>query len=1461
MSFSINTEGSLKPGSYNVGIALLDEDLNSTEVISTSETIKIFTDGYSSSFETINGSTSEVSAAFTYGETSKGIEVNVSNLDSSYSYYRLYLIEANVSSGEISRIGYTDEIPVEITSYTLTGNNTPFLTSVEDVQQKKLVVSSASHIEQIDNRLLLANTKGTKRKPCLLQSYASKIKTDLTTAISDLNDISKINNQKRGTVNLEKVGYMPGEIYALGIVYTFADGEESPAFHIPGRSPLDDGEGQEMSLDNKCESVIYTSNDCDANIYWGKDHLGNDLTGEKVRHHRFPLRSDRGPGTKLYGQQTSVVNTGIQLYKHELSVTLTGNRKFNEGYRNQSWYEDSEDDQIYVRVQFKKNGGDSETAVFSFYDGSYLEDDEVNITINLPSYIDSNSAGYSIENVGKIDLVKSNGGLDTGNDAIQGGRCTVLSGFGSSGGNYCWDNPEITNTKVYNKKSDYDTVIFGLNFSNIELPPDVVGYHIVRMERTDQDRTILDSGILTPMIVEEDNDFIAFGHLHPRFKASDRNTRISKNYYAFTNPDFKFRGKEWTNYDEILVEGNYTVDKNDTVAGQSFFTETLTQDVAPGTSYDPEVNKKKEKDEDGFSLRALSRYSEVTYNKNAYTIDNDNDYTITYLNALSEVTKDGNRIFNASSDNKIGIIETSGAIPDINTSNKIPFVYLKRNIADPYSLFRLKPYYKEHTNLETGSSVKVYNGDSYVSSMTYTSSMFYDIRLRKRKSKGGTLKIILSSLLVVAAASVAILSLGAGAPLSAVMVGAAGSLATSALVGAVGFGISAISAGISQSIIKKAYEEAYEEGLRDCIDDEDTSGSLESASNIEDDEIQWLFDHLSSVFFESTININHRVEPNFGPALFLNSPAHFKSEAVSSYAIDKVTSMDTEKGGRNYNGYAFAEVYKINKDYYRTNKEKIYFPLGLEYDCCNDCQEEFPNRVHWSDQSFQEELSDNFRSFLPNNYRDIEGVTGAISDLFKMQNNVYIHTEEGLWHLPQNIQERITGDVTSFIGTGEYFSIPPRRIVDDATGMSAGTRHKWATIKTPYGVFFVCEEQGMLYKFNGNNLDPISSKGMFNWFKNNSTLIANFNYKNTKGRSYPYNNNPSNPFGVGFISVYDSRKERIIFTKKDYIFADTLNGGTVSEDWEVYYHNGNLSLFQDYNRLITEGEESGNIFVGIINNVMRFERYNASTDSIDVFTASPEKVVSEAEIFNNSWTMSYSLKSNSWTSWHSYLPNFYYSTPDNFYSWLYQPVLSVGENQIYRHNELGSYQLFYGELKPFIAEYISLSNAISTRVWECIKLLTEAKKYDFNLRQFVDERYITFNKGIFYNSRQCSGEMELIVKDTQSDPTNYMLQQVEDNTPNSILLDRNERDWSLNELRDLRVDYTAPIFNSKVEDLQTDYYIDKLINSTTIDYDKNWNELESFRDKYLAIRLIFDNFDDIKLLLNYSIENEIISPR
>jgi len=946
------------------------------------------------------------------------------------------------------------------------------------------------------------------------------------------------------------------------------------------------------------------------------------------------------------------------------------------------------------------------------------------------------------------------------------------------------------------------------------------------MERTDTDRTIVDTAIITPLL--EDTNYATFGHILPVIGGGSGSTYKEK-MFAVTNPEFKFADKEFTNYDRFIGEGIYTVTER-------HLDSDSVEDAMAGTSYVKSVAKKREKDEDGMSLHIHSRYSALGMGVAPLVSQTTTLNETYYLNALSSVEKGGKTIFNASGDNKIGIVDTISQMS--SSSAAFPYVAMQRDKADNYGLFRLGAYYKEHLNVQTGASTNIFNGDTHISSMTYTSSLFYDIRMRKRAGKSGILRIIAGSLLVAFAVVATVLTLGLGLPITALIASA---------------GLSTLASGINQAIVTKVYGEEYDKGLKETLKDADTIA--EFGGNPVDDEVQWHFDILRNVFFESNINMGLRVEPTIGPKFYQDSPENYNKEGILSYCMNKISTVDTDnENGRLYNGIAIAEIYKINKDYLRFNKEKIYFPLGIEYDCCSDCQEYFPNRIHWSEQSFQEELSDNYRNFLSNNYRDIEGETGGITNLFRMQNNLYIHTEECIWHLPQNVQERITGDVTSFIGTGEYFSLPPRRMADDGTGMSSGSDHKWSTIKTPYGVFFVSNAEGKIYNFNGNKLKPISSNGLFSYFKKHGRLAFLKDYEDTKGKKYRYDNNPSNPLGVGFISTYDAERERILFTKRDFLFKDSVVGDTVPEDFEVVYYQGDYLLFQDYEKLIAEHLALDSIYQGIEDGEMLFIRFDELLYKSVVTNIAPSRLVTEDEILNNSWTLSYSLKNQTWTSWHSYLPKLYFNTADKFSSW------NTGGN-FYTHNILGKQGTFYDVLHQFIVEYVSNSNNTQTTITDSIKLLTEATKFSTGLNEYEEIRFRTFSKMILNNSRQCSGELTLVSKNTSATPDNYLLEQVNEVALDQILLDKNEETWSMNNLRDIRTDYTTPIFNSNLPDLQTAYFIDKILNTPSMDFNKPWEQLESFRDKYLAIRLIFDNFDDVKLVLNYSIENETPSVR
>ncbi len=1661
--------GQLASGSYNFAIQYLDESLNPTEWLNPTDTIIIYNDSPTSkSFSKVRGSTNAKTFYQDFSLTNKSIRLDLNALDSSFPFYRIAIIESTNGSGEINRVTYTQEIPTSINTFTYTGDNFATLGTVEEIQQFSNIIEKPLSIEQIENTLVLANTKGPQINWCNLQSYASKISADLITEKVFLNNLDAINNPKRATVHNEKVGYMPGELYSFGIVYVLEGNIHSPVFHIPGAN---NSTNTQMSKDNELEDTFYTSlNNCNGTDSWGVDSVGDTLLNKKVRHHRFPNRAEVGKSviTKESGTES------VKLYTLNVNIIGTPNPSYT-------------DNEITYLISGQINGNPFQNQRTFSLDTFTGEE----------SFIEVTTTGDEFTNLTLLEK-----------DPITGNFVPIISGLSYS---MSIDDQVFTNEDA----SVYSTDIFGIKFKQIDKPSlevtggrEVLGYYIVRNERTESQKTILDSGVLTPLMVETGQKtgnirFVAHGHLNPN------NTRIQSDTFGLIHPEHRFSNQEYRNITSIVKEGEFVViDKN--------LAESVIEDVQPGTSYDPDRHKKRDRDDDGFSLNTLVRSNTLEYNQ-AYEIfakQEDIDETF-YLDSLfskniTDIDDNNRDIYNLSADNKIGILKLNKSK---SLQKRFPYVILKRDLANPYSNYRVLPYFKESTNMsifteDDNNQISVFNGDVYISPMRYTSSMFYDIRLAKRKNKRGLFNVILGALSVIAGAVLTVVGIATGG--STVAAG----------VAVMGFGLSQLKTGITKEQMNRVYREEYEQGLKDTVQDLDTQPYF--GPNPNDDTIQWFHDILDGLWFESTANINWRMGATNGVTDFLNPSGYNKEEALQ-YCIDKVTSPDSENDdGKTYQGYAKPELYEINRDYRRRNKEKIFFHLALEYDCCSDCIEEFPYRVHYSKQSFQEELSDNYRIFLPNNYRDIEGTNGEITDLFRIQNNLYIQTEEALWHLPQNIQERITNDVVSFIGTGSFFSIPPRKILDDSTGNSAGSKHKWATLKTPHGVYFVSENQGVIYEFNGNKLSPISSKGMYSWFKKNIQVQFDKEYLILNDSIYSNSNNPSHPLGTGFISTYDSKKERVIFTKKDFALREDI---IISGDsYRICNDNGDLILFDDYDNIISTRETDGWTFVGLENCQMNFERPGTETrevqtevevikNNLDIhifyditgnygdqnsdcnteiadsvsgwidylqdtypdwegnvysyyenteeWLKYPRKVINETyggdasdkdvllitfnnesnptytpddtqesittnstfltdynqfvtqdypefnsfqgllfplglvpdfsatcegdtdegmvpkinaymqhciavlygrnltleeidsihdyaahyrsadyhrlrnslqsnpynssilthgglmdygwsgifdvirlprrPIFNKfrliaplgnviesgteiitetkeveiveslsidginlgnsntfidkSWTLSYNLKTQSWDSFHSYLPNIYINSPEEFSSW------KLGNNNIWRHGIPTEYQTYYGELKPFIIEYVSVSNPLYTRIWDSIKFLTTAKKYNSIYNNYNDDKYTTFNKVLFYNSNQTSGILNLVVKNTNNDSLNYLQQQVQNLSGDTIIIDKNEKDWSINDLRNYRTDFTLPMFDKTISNIQDNYFTDKIVNTDVIDYDKDWFDIEPLRDKYLVIRLIFDNLQDVKLIFNYSIENENISHR
>ena len=185
-----------------------------------------------------------------------------------------------------------------------------------------------------------------------------------------------------------------------------------------------------------------------------------------------------------------------------------------------------------------------------------------------------------------------------------------------------------------------------------------------------------------------------------------------------------------------------------------------------GTGYIDGKHKDGEADDDGWTLQIKTRDNIVqSKDEHKYDILPENIKETFYLSALEDkliLDKDDNGadVFNLACDNKVGIISLKQDFTN-PIVNSVPYVYLYKRNANPYYNYRTAPYYKESLNPvyfdDTGiSSHEFYNGDSYITSIRYVNSIFYDMRYKKRAGKTPVWNYIIAAVLVVIAVVIAI---------------------------------------------------------------------------------------------------------------------------------------------------------------------------------------------------------------------------------------------------------------------------------------------------------------------------------------------------------------------------------------------------------------------------------------------------------------------------------------------------------------------------------------------------------------------------------------------------------------------------------------------------------------------------------------------------------------------------------
>ena len=191
--------------------------------------------------------------------------------------------------------------------------------------------------------------------------------------------------------------------------------------------------------------------------------------------------------------------------------------------------------------------------------------------------------------------------------------------------------------------------------------------------------------------------------------------------------------------------------------------------------------------------------------------------------------------------------------------------------------------------------------------------------------------------------------------------------------------------------------------------------------------------------------------------------------------------------------------------------------------------------------------------------------------------------------------------------------------------------------------------------------------------------------------------------------------------------------------------------------------------------------------------------MSSSDVEYDSWTVSYSPATSSWVSFHDYKPSLLFNTRNRLFSY-------TGDT-IFKHN-VGANGTYYGTMYPTLLDMVFNPSPTQTKVFVNFNWVTESLNTSGG-----SVKKDTFTHATVYNSYQLS---------TKSTLTNL--------TTLGGNLRETESTWHFNAFRDKLSTQSSDIVNE-----------DFTINYNLLDTAKPWYQQRRFIDKYVIIRLEYDN--------------------
>tara|TARA_R110001583_G_scaffold165600_1_gene318342 strand:+ start:4744 stop:10164 length:5421 start_codon:yes stop_codon:yes gene_type:complete len=529
---------------------------------------------------------------------------------------------------------------------------------------------------------------------------------------------------------------------------------------------------------------------------------------------------------------------------------------------------------------------------------------------------------------------------------------------------------------------------------------------------------------------------------------------------------------------------------------------------------------------------------------------------------------------------------------------------------------------------------------------------------------------------------------------------------------------------------------------------------------------------------------------------------------------------------------------KYNDNYSAVNDIRPAFPLPLR----DIIQTEFPTRTHRSAKNDTTSLIDNYRIFLANQFKDLPKNRGDLWKLSSFNNLLYFHMEESLYAAKGKQSMTMKDGSEAFVGSGDIFQQDPDEVIQTEGGFG-GTQSQYAALTTRYGYFFVDQLSRKVFLMK-DKLSEISGLGMEGWFRDNmETDLAEYDFSASCNIDNPV-------LGLGFHSIYDPKYKRIILTKRDLQVTEAfLTGWNIPN--AIPYQAGTIRFSQD--------ECKYRIFFPGLSLPAPAPPNPGTWTNLEWDD--------ETYFKKTGWTISYYPELNVWGSFHDYTPYIYFNTSLDFYSLTDKyprPCVGIvdgtlmGNAGIYKHDSGRKgilYQQFSGtydnlgilEYHPFEFEFIHNETKGMDTLLSSFNYTSEV----FNSAG-VNVLEHGFTKFLLYNTFQLSGESDLeYLVNTRRVGNNWKVNRFRDMSLDAVNASPYYMQGTVTNPNIIGGTNVGTITTSTTQSMFEYDGMSKNVNAGYLDLAKTWDRQRKFIDKWVGIRLIYDNISN-NLLNLYS---------